>query len=120
MRAEIRHLLCPDIEPDTFVPEDPSRFSFLVQLLAGPAGEEGEESFDFVVCTPGWLADRVEQDGPTNGRHHVIVNRFDWPALRDYFERLVAGISGADWADVGAKLSRYGRWEFEDYLPAPD
>jgi hypothetical protein len=41
MHAEIRHLLTPDIDPDTYVPDDPDRFMFLVQMLAGPAGEKG-------------------------------------------------------------------------------
>jgi hypothetical protein len=118
MRAEIRHLLTPDINPDTFVPDDPKRFSFLVQMVAGPLGEEGEESFQFEVCTPGWLSDRIEHDGPTNGRHYVIVNHFHWPTLRNYFERLVTRLWGTDWPEVVTKLSRYGHWEFEDYTPA--
>ncbi|WP_086846907.1 immunity 8 family protein [Amycolatopsis kentuckyensis] len=115
-RAEIRYLLTPDIEPETYVPEDPERFMFLVQLIAGPAGEPGEESFDFEVCSPGWLAEQA-RGGPVSGRHHVIVGRFDWPALVAYFEDLVARCTGADWAEVAAKLSRYGHWEFEDYRP---
>lgn len=52
MQAEIRHLLTPDIDPDTYVPDDPDRFLFLVQMLAGTAGQPGEESFQFEVCTP--------------------------------------------------------------------
>jgi hypothetical protein len=55
---------------------------FLVQMLAGPLDEEGQESFQSEVCTPGWLAERIEHDGPTNGRHYVIVNHFHWPTLQ--------------------------------------
>ncbi|AUI60401.1 immunity 8 family protein [Amycolatopsis sp. BJA-103] len=120
MHAEIRYLHTPDMEPDTYVPDDPDRFLFLVQMLAGPVGEPGEESFDFEVCTPGWLHQQVQQDGLRNGRHHVIVDTFDWPALQTYFQNLVATCTGADWNEVSAKLARYGRWEFEDYTPAPD
>lgn len=115
MRAEIRHLLTPDIDPDSYVPDDPERFAFLVQMLAGPLGEPGEESFQFTVCTPGWLHEQVQRDGPVNGRHHVIVDAFDWQALQTYFHRLVGGCWGADWSEVAQKLSRYGFWEFEDY-----
>jgi hypothetical protein len=115
IRGEIRHLLTPDIDPDTYVPADPDRFSFLVQVLAGPLGEPGEESFQFSVCTPAWLADRVRRDGPLNGRHLVIVDGFHWPTIRAYFDRLVAGVSGADWSEVATELARYGRYEFEDY-----
>ncbi|MFG1645559.1 immunity 8 family protein [Amycolatopsis sp. NPDC049252] len=118
MRAEIRFLLTPDIEPESYVPEDPERFMFLVQMIAGPAGEPGEESFCFEVCTPGWLRDEALRDGPISGRHHVIVDRFDWPSLLKYFDGLVASCEGADWTEVTGKLSRYGLWEFEDYRPS--
>jgi len=119
MQAEIRHLLTPDIDPDTYVPDDPERFAFLVQMLAGPSGEPGEESFQFEVCTPGWLLQQVRQDGYMNGRHHVVVDTFDWPALQTYFQRLITRCAGADWHEVATKLARYGYWEFEDYTPAP-
>jgi hypothetical protein len=58
MRAQIRHLHIPDMDP-AFVPEDPERFAFLVQMLAGPGDGPGEESFEFTVSTPGWLQQRV-------------------------------------------------------------
>nr|WP_264086351.1 immunity 8 family protein [Amycolatopsis lexingtonensis] len=108
-------MLTPDIDPESYVPEDPECFMFLVQLIAGPAGEPGEESFCFEVCSAGWLRARARQEGPITGRHHVVVDRFDWPALVAYFDGLVTGCGGADWHEVTAKLSRYGLWEFEDY-----
>ena len=111
-RAEIRWLLTPDIEPESYVPEDPERFVFLVEMIAGPAGEKGEESFQFEVCSPGWLREQA-RNGPFPGRHLVIVDRFDWPALVAYFDDLVARCTGRDWSEVTAKLSRH--WEFEDY-----
>jgi len=118
MHAEIRYLHTPDIDPGTFVPDDPERFAFLVQLIAGPAGEKGEESFDFEVCTPGWLREQARLEGPLNGRHHVIIDTFNWPALQSYFQRLVNRCHGQDWHEIAAKLSRYGHWEFEDYTQA--
>jgi len=115
VQAVIRHVNTPDIDPDTYVPEDPANFMFLVQLIAGPLGEPGEESFQFEVCTPGWVAARVREGGPLNGRHLVIVDAFHWPTIRAYFERLVDRCAGATWREVAEKLSRYGHWEFEDY-----
>jgi len=114
MRAQIRHLLTPDIDPTTFVPEDPERFMFLVQMLAGPSDGQGEESFQFTVCTPGWLQDQVNREGPMPGAHHVVVGTFDWPALEVLFQRLVFQCAGADWNEVATKLSRYGLYEFAD------
>jgi hypothetical protein len=113
--AEIRYLHTPDIDPDSFVPGDPERFMFLVQMLAGPAGDRGEESFEFLVCTPGWLQDRVGHDGPITGANKVIVDSFDWPALESFFQRMASRCTGTTWRDVATKLSRFGRYEFEDY-----
>src|SRR5260221_6324103 len=118
MQAEIHYLHTPDIDPDTFAPDDPERFAFLVQMHAGPAGGKGEESFDFEVCTPGWLLERARREGPMNGRHLVIIDTFNWPALQSYFQRLVSPCPGSDWHEVATKLSRYGHWEFEDYTQA--
>jgi hypothetical protein len=118
MQAEIRYLHTPGIDPATFVPDDPERFAFLVQMIAGPAGGEGEESFDFQVCTPGWLHELIRRDGPVNGRHYVIIDTFHWPALQSYFKKLATRCPGQDWHEIATKLSRYGHWEFEDYAQA--
>lgn len=118
MRAEIKELHSPDAyDLATFVPDDPARICVLVQIIAGPEGEPGEESFDVVVCSPGWLSDQVRAHGPTSGRHHLVVETFDWPVLRKYFVNLVHSCEGEDWSEVAAKLSRHGAWEFEDYQP---
>jgi Immunity protein 8 len=120
VRAEIRYLHTPDIDPDSFVPDDPERFMFLVQMLAGPSGDRGEESFEFTVCTPGWLHDRARSDGPITGANTVIVDGYNWAALQSFFQKLVSRCTGPTWQAVATKLGRYGRYEFEDYTPTPD
>ena len=64
------------------------------------------------------LEELIRRDGPVNGRHHVIIDTFDWPALQSYFQKLVTRCPGQDWHEIAAKLSRYGHWEFEDYAQA--
>ena len=90
----------------------------MVRLLVGPADGPGEESFDLVVCTGGWLAQQAARSGPVDARHHTVVDAFEWPVIRSYLERQVEACEGRDWAEVAAKLSRIGHWEFEDYRPA--
>jgi hypothetical protein len=88
-----------------------------LRLLAGPDDGPGEESFDITVCSLDWLTERVRRDGVVDGRHHLIVEWYDWPILRAYVERYVQQCEGATWREVAEKLARLGYWEFEDYKP---
>ncbi|MBW3086325.1 hypothetical protein KEM60_02538 [Austwickia sp. TVS 96-490-7B] len=88
-----------------------------MRILAGPEGGLGEESFDVIVCNLGWLAEKVSRDTVVDGRHRLVVERFDWPVLRSYIERHVRQCEGATWVEVAEKLARFGHWEFEDYQP---
>jgi len=55
--AEIKRLHSPDVyDLATFAPDDPEDFGFLLQIMAGTLGSEGEESFNVVVCTPRWVS----------------------------------------------------------------
>jgi len=79
------------------------------------APQDSEESFDFTVCKPAWLAEQVETRGPLLGRHHLVVTAFDYDALEQFVRAFCAGCTGATWYEVGRKVGRLGRWEFEDY-----
>ncbi len=116
MHAKLRYLHSPDV-PDmaTYTPEDPTHFSILVQAMVGPRGEQGEESFDFIVCTPRWLEATLSQDGFVFGRHYLIVPRYDYYLIWQAIEDLCNRTDGPDWTTIANKLGRYGQWEFEDY-----
>ena len=119
MRAVIRSLITPDAPSlEEYEPEDGEDFCLFVQVLAGPACSEGEESFNVQVVTPKFLAARVEREGPVVGRHLLVVNSYDAAQIRSWLERAVGRCSGNDWNEVAEKLSRIGYWEFEDYREA--
>jgi hypothetical protein len=114
MKASLRYLHCPDVHDlSTWVPD--GDFAILVQLLVGPEGEEGEESFDITLCSLGWLADRVQEDDVVDGRHHLIVDTYDYNRIEEYLRERVSACEGLSWKEVGEKLGRLGYWEFEDY-----
>jgi hypothetical protein len=118
MRAAIRYLHSPDVDDlESFQPADPANFMLLVQVMAGPADGPGEESFDVVVCTPAWLAERVRSNGPVIGRHHLIVDTYDFTAIEDALTNAVESEEAPSWNELGERLGRIGRWEFEDYQP---
>lgn len=116
MKAEIRGLQSPDI-PDLarWVPPDPACFGFLLQVLVGPADSAGEESFDLVVCTPEWLRRKYGEHGVLLARHHMLIFRYDFEAIRSTLHHLVSSLHGRDWRELASVLSRYGKWELEDF-----
>ena len=118
MRAAIRNLHSPDIDDlETYRPADPDRFGFLLQMLIGPVGGPGQESFDVQVCTPRWISETHANDEILIGRYLVIVFSYDFPSLKRFLEEKVAEAAGETWNDVAQYLGRFARWEFEDYVP---
>ena len=118
VRAELRFLHSPDVlDLKRFVPSDPDVFGILVQAMVGPHGEAGEKSFDFIVCTPAWLATENFELGYRFGRHHLFLKRYDYSVLWRALEKLCNTTSGPDWTTAAERLARYGHWEFEDYRP---
>jgi len=113
MKAAIRSFVSPDADLDGEL--DPALDSLFFQFLAGPAGEEGEESFDITVCTPGWLAEQTRTSGIINGRHLLIVDRIDFPAITAYLVGEIEKLEEDTWPELAQKIGRLGRWEFEDY-----
>lgn len=116
MEAELKRLHSPDIfDLEKYRPEDSESFCFLLQAFVGPKGEEGEESFDIEVCTPKWLATHFDSDEVTIGQHYLIVREFNYKKISSAIEKFLNHCSGEDWKEVAGKVSRLGRWEFEDY-----
>ena len=114
VRAELKSLYSPDADPlENFIPTGP--FGILVMAMIGPAGQEGHESFDFMVCTPEWFSSNMRQEIKP-GR--LFVRDFSYPHL-EQFVRNYCNKCGeaATWRALAEKLGRLGKWEFEDYLP---
>ncbi|MEV1002653.1 immunity 8 family protein [Nonomuraea sp. NPDC050202] len=115
MKAEIKGFHSPDVNWEGGAPADPQNFGILLQLFIGPKDAPGSESFDLIVCTPSWLG-QIVKGGPIIGRHHLVVSTFDVSAIASYLKAEVANYSAPDWEQLAGKLTRIGRWEFEDYV----
>ena len=119
MRAELKRLHSPDVENvASYVPDRGGDFGFLLQVMAGPQGSEGEESFDVFVCTPDWLRRNRSGTDIIIGRHNLIVFEYNYQRLHSFLSEYCSKCSGATWQDVAEQLSRLGKWEFEDYKPS--
>lgn len=117
MNAELKRLHSPDIyDLEHFHAEDPENFAFLLQVMVGPEGEDGEESFDIEVCTPKWLEQTYGVDEIVIGRHLLIVREFNYQRIVSFIKGYLSKCSGENWNDIAQKVSRLGMWEFEDYI----
>jgi len=82
VRAELKSLYSPDADPlENFMPT--GSFGILVMAMIGPAGQEGHESFDFMVCSPEWFSSNMRQEIKP-GRHHLFVRDFSYPNLEKF------------------------------------
>jgi hypothetical protein len=90
-------------------------FCILLQAMFGIESSEGEESFDILVCNPKWI-DQHSKVGPFDGRHHLIVSKFDIKEIQAYLINIARHCSAQTWEEAAQKLGRTGKWEFEDYL----
>lgn len=116
MKAEIKALHSPDVHDlRTFKPTKRDNFGFLLQLIVGPQGEMGEESFDMIVCTPKWLEENYSINEVIFGRHYLIVFKYDYEGIYKKISNYIGKIEEPTWNEVAQKIGRIGHWEFEDY-----
>lgn len=107
----------PDVSDLELYTPQPDCFGFLLEAEFGPSNSNGAELFDFMVCTPSWLALHMKEDEVRSARHYIIVKKYDFNALKSYLLNYAASCAAPTWNEVALKLSRIGRWEFEDYVP---
>ncbi len=116
IRVQLKYLHSPDVfDLQDYNPSDPENFRIIVQAMIGAVGENFEESFDFIVCTPKWLNESIGSQKYLFGRHHLLVTRYDYEVILKAITTLCTQVNDSDWQIVAQKLGRFGKWEFEDY-----
>jgi hypothetical protein len=113
--AELKRLHSPDVSLNTYLPEEPGYFGILIQAFIGPKNLEGEESFDFVMCSPRWFADQVTSDNYMWGRYYLFVSEYNADFARKAVEKLCSSVEGETWQIIAQSLAQYMKWEFEGY-----
>lgn len=121
MKPKLKNIHSPDVfDLSEFIPKIAGNFSLLIQMMVTPFNGEGEESFDILVCTPQWLLDNHNRSDIIVGRHYLIVFEYDYLRIYKRLKELVENIEGENWEEIGMKISRIGKWEFEDYRSNSD
>ena len=101
-----------------FHPDDPESFEIEVAATVGPPGVGGGDLFNFSACTARWLQTYPPEKGFAFLHGYLLLTRWDFNVLERAINDLCFRTEGSDWDEVATKLSRYGRWEFEDYHAA--
>ena len=118
MKAELKRLHSPDVfELSKYIPEEKDCFAFLLQMFVGEKDKEGEESFDMIVCTPKWLIKNNNQSEIIIGSHYLIMFEYNYQKLYNKLKVIIDSVNGETWDDIGLKIGKIGKWEFEDYQP---
>lgn len=115
MRAELKDLDGNSDDLATFLPMDPENFVLYLTAHIGIAGGDGQDLFNITVCTPEWLKSHHRSPDIVMGRAMLIVQEYDLPRIEAFISKYCQDCTGDTWEEIGAKLSRLGQWEFEDY-----
>lgn len=119
MRAVLKGMRSLELEEplEKYCPDDPVNFGTWIRLMIGPENSTGSESFDILVCTPDWIKVQYEIERAIWGRHMLIVLEYNFDLIKTEVNHYIENCTGSDWGVIAQKLSRIGKWEFEDYVP---
>jgi len=85
-----------------------------VRFYISPERQPGDESLDFIVCSPDWLKEFIKSSGhPVIGRPHVIVHPFNLNKGVEFMQKAVEDECGEDYDVLTDRLSRLCLYEFE-------
>ncbi len=117
MKAELKSINSIDIigPLENYTPDDPKNFSLNVRLMIGPKGENGEESFDTIVCTRKWIEVESQRNEAFNNKYHLIVSEYNYDELINSIRSTIDELEADDWEGLAIKLDKLGYWEFKDY-----
>ena len=113
---QIRSWSSPDVELQTWEPEELDAVQFLLELEIGAAASPGADVFSVLVATPEALRAHAPPGALVlRQRSTLVLGRYDWPELRAAVTQIVASCAGRDWQESVLRLQRHFRWEYEDY-----
>lgn len=92
-------------------------FCHTLRAAIGILGEEGADAFEFDVCSPEYLESETASYPILSGEKLIITQRFDANHVEEFVRKRLHFATGKDWDEIAEKISKWARWEFEDYEP---
>jgi len=116
MRARISNIGTQFGEPlESVQVEKRENFHEWVRAQIGPTPGQGEEIFDFLVCSPEWVNEECRRTGYFMARRVLIVPQWDPDLVKKAIEYVVSLVTADTWQEIASTLSSIASWEFEDY-----
>ena len=116
MRAELKGMYSPDVDLTDPVAVEAAD-ALLVQLMIGPAGAPGEESFDLAVrVAEGHGVDSGGYGFDPAGRA-LVLDRIDMAVVRGCIDDFLRDLERPSWPELARAIGRITRWEFAGYRP---
>ena len=114
MKAEIKAYERTDNEDlSSYEPEDRQVFGFTLLFSIGVKGQPGADYFEVDVASAGYLEHLVPQ--PFFLEHTILAADYNIPEIVALVRKRVEALDGDSWEGLAGKISRFARWEFEDY-----
>lgn len=116
MKIELKRLHSPDIyDLDNYKPNDSRIFGFLLQMMIGIEGVEGEESFDVFVCSPAFIENELINTKWLFGRFYLFVNEYNFSSICNFINDYLSKLEVNSWEDFAEDMAKYAKWEFDGY-----
>lgn len=117
VRPKLKGILSPDVIDLEKVEFDPREaFCVFIQATFGPEDAEGEESFGFLICNQLWVdSQRLKLSGLPG--KYLVVPEFNYDRIVNDLENIARECEGENWTVAAQKLSQFGEWEFDNYMP---
>ena len=112
MKAELKSIWSPDVK-DLENYSAPEFFSLLIEFTVGPEKGEGSEKFSLVVLSKSRLDDQIKETHYFMEKHHLIVDRWDWPLILGIIRYRIGRVNGNNWDEISKRISMFARSEFE-------
>lgn len=133
MTAEVKSVLVHGLHPatpsdDQYPDEGCNHFGFNAQVFIGEVGSDLVDSFDAVVCSPSWFAERAAEGVWDLFRRPALTSMPDavspgagiWFMQHWHQEPFLQAISalcgeaspGPDWGTVAARIGEQLPWEY--------
>lgn len=100
---------------EDYLPSSSDFFGIWVNFKIGFKGNAGCDDFRVLVCSPNWLTTEMSSDGAAWGRHTLLMKEFSYELMVKKINLLAENVQNSNWAIAAQSLSRFAKWEFEDY-----